>query len=161
MINVKKIASSVIVFTLILSTIFSLFIPASAATYGSGTRTGTITVTTKANYWVPGSESITLSQTKGTCRLEKYNFFTGKTKVKTSKAYGEWDIVARSTDGGHTVKATLRNGSVKLKLKPNKTYKISVSWDHTAATLTSLSKGNYTSYPSWRVSGTWKVSSYY
>ena len=80
MINVKKIASSVIVFTLILSTIFSLFVPVSAATYGSGTRTGTITVTTKANYWVPGSESITLSQTKGTCRLEKYNFFTGKTK---------------------------------------------------------------------------------
>lgn len=160
MVNVRKLTSSLVAFALIVCTLLGICMPASAATCSSGTRTQTITVTTKANYLKPGSESITLSQTKGTCQRRSYNIFTGRTSIKTSKAYGEWDIVAVATDGSHTVRKTLSGGSVKINLKPNKTYKITVTWDSTAATFTELSKGGFVSYPTWRVKSTWKVSNY-
>ena len=68
---------SILMVVLTLMSIFAVFaVPASAATTSSGTQTRTITVTTKGNWLVPGSESITLSQNKGTCVEENYNFFT-------------------------------------------------------------------------------------
>lgn len=130
---------------------------AFAATSSNGTQTRTITVSTKANWWYPGSESITLSQTKGV-RSEK-NFFTGK--IKNRNCYGEWDIVAKATDGSHTVKATLKDGSEKIKLKSNKTYKITVTWDSTIDMIDSMDKGSFTKLPTWKVKSTHKVTSCY
>lgn len=139
----------------------SASIGASAATCSSGTSTRTITVVTKANWLKPGSESITISQTKGVRTKKTYNVFNGKTTTKTKNYYGTWKIVAKSTDGKHTVKKTLSGSSCKVNLKPNKTYKITVTWDGTANTIDSVSKGNFTTYPTWKVKSTYKVSSCY
>lgn len=157
----KRVTSLALAFILLLSAFFTTGTPASAATSSSGTSTRVITVSTKANYWIPGSSSITLSQTKGTCQKKTYNIFTGKTNVKNSKVYGEWDIVAKATDGSHTVKKSLTGSSVKISLKPNKTYKVTVTWDHGANTITQISKGNFISYPTWKVKSVYKVSNYY
>ncbi len=161
MVNTKKIATSVVALVLSLVSVFCLCVPASAATKSNGTKTVTMIVETKANWLYPGSESITLSQTKGTCSLRTYNIFKGKWQTKTSKVYGEWDIVAEATDGSHRVTATLSGSSVKIKLKPNKTYKITVTWDSMDETFTTLDKGAYTKYPTWKVKSTHKVSKYY
>ena len=161
MTKTKRIFTAVIAFTLIFCTLFAMIIPTSAATCSSGTQSRTITVTTKANYWLPGSESITIGQSKGTCVKEAYNIFSGKTTRKSSRQYGEWDITVRATDGSHTFSKSLRGSSIKLNLKPNKTYKITITWDSQAAIFKTLDKGNYTSYPTWRVKSTWKVSNYY
>ena len=143
----KKVFSGFFALVMLFCTLFAISVPASAATYSSGTQTRTITVVTKSNYWIFGSESITLSQSKGTC--------------VTSKQYGEWNIVVKATDGSHTFKKTLTDSSIKLNLKPNKTYRITVTWDRNAAVLKGLSKGSYTAFPTWRVKSTWKVSNYY
>lgn len=79
----KRIVSATLVFCMLICTLFTAAIPASAATYSSGTSTRTITVSTKANYWIPGSESITLSQTKGVCEKKSYNFFQVKPLPKS------------------------------------------------------------------------------
>lgn len=157
----KRILSAVFALAIVMCSLLAMGATASAATCSSGRSTRTITVKTKANYLIPGSESITLSQTKGVCTKNVYNIFTGKTKTTTSKQYGRWNIVVKATDGSHTFKKSLTDGSIKLNLKPNKTYTITVSWDTTAATLKEIDKGNYTTYPTWRVKSTWKVSSYY
>lgn len=107
MTKTKRIFTSVIAFALIFCTLFAMSIPASAATCSSGTQSRTITVTTKANYWLPGSESITIGQSKGTCVKETYNIFSGKTTRKSSSQYGEWDITVRATDGSHTFSKSL------------------------------------------------------
>lgn len=149
------------VFFVIVSVISMFSTVASAATCSSGKSTRTITVVTKANWLIPGSESITLSQTKGVRTEKNYNPFTGKTTTKTRKCYGDWKIVATATDGSHTVKKTLSDGSLKIALKANKTYKITVTWDSTADTIDSVDKGSFTTLPTWKVKSTYKVSNYY
>ena len=67
----KKIISVLLVVLTVFSMITIMFVPASAA-HGS-----TYIVTTKANYWYPGSESITVSQKK-----EEYYSNYKKTKIK-------------------------------------------------------------------------------
>ncbi len=161
MTKAKRLIASILTFALIFCTVFCTCVPASAATCSSGTQTRTITVKTKANYWIPGSESVTLSQAKGVCTKYTYNPFNGRTSTKTSNQYGKWNVVAKATDGSHTLKKTLSGSSVKLNLKPNKTYKITVSWDHQAEIFKELDKGNYTRFPTWKVKSTWKVSSYF
>lgn len=52
------------------------------------------------------------------------------------------------------MRKTLNGGSVKLKLKPNKTYTVTVTWDSGAASFVRLSKGEYTTYPTWEVGST-------
>ncbi len=146
-------------FLAILSVVSIAIVSASAATSSSGKSTRTITVSTKANWLKPGSESITLGQTKGVCTGTKYNYKLQAKKV-TSNQYGIWDVVAKSTDGSHTVKGTLKGSSLKINLKPNKTYKITVSWSSNN-TFTELDKGTFTTLPSWRVKSTNKVSNYY
>lgn len=152
MTRTKKIITSLIAVMMVFSMLFAMAVPVSAATRSSGKQTRTITVTTKANYWYPGSESITLSQTKGVCT----NY-----RGKTSKQYGDWDITVRATDGSHTFTKNFNGSSIKLNLKPNKTYQITVSWDSQGNYITQLGKGNFTTLPTWRVKSTWKVSSYY
>lgn len=161
MTKTKKTFASVIAFVLICCTLFALCIPAAAATRSRGTQTCTITVYTKANYWLPGAESITIGQSKGTCVKNSYNIFSGRTTQKSSSQYGCWDIQVRATDGSHSYRKTLSGSSVKLNLKPNKVYKITISWDSGATFFKTVNSGSFVSYPSWNVRSTWKVSSYY
>lgn len=156
----KRIFTASISCILILVTFFSLMIPASAATKSRGIATQTITVVTKANWLIPGSESITLSQTKGTYMKKKYNWRGVCTGADPKKAYGEWDIVVRATDGSDTQYKNWNDSSIKLNLKPNKTYKITVSWDTTANNI-KYSFNSFSTYPTWKVKSTYKVSSCY
>lgn len=153
---------SILMVVLTLMSVFAVFaVPASASTTSSGTQTRTITVTTKGNWFIPGSESITLKQTKGTCEKTTTNWFTGKKSTKVSQEYGTWNIVAQATDGSHSVRKTLSGGSVKIPLKPDKTYKITVTWNSMIGMGIEVAKGDFVRLPSWKVSSTYKVSSYY
>ena len=150
---------------LVVITIFScMVLPASAATSGNRSTSYTLTVVTKGCWWYPGGESITLSQSKGTFSYAKTNWLgqeTGKTATKT--AYGTWRISVRATDGSHSFSKTLSGGSINLNLKPDKTYKITIRYDDGMDTCKAMDYLNFrwTKHPSWRVSGTWKISSYY
>ncbi len=161
MTRTKRMFTGIIAIMMVAITLFVTTVPAFAATSSSGKSTRTIIVQTKANWWIPGGESITLSQTKGVCTERNFSLSKRQYVTKTSKQYGEWDIVARATDGSHTTTATLKGGSVKVKLKPNKTYKITVTWDSTGNMFTELDHGTFTTLPTWRVKSTYKVSNYY
>lgn len=155
----KRISCFVLAVLMLVSTMIAMIVPSSAATSSNGKKSVTITVTTQANWWRPGSESITLSQTKGTCQV--YNYLTRKTY--TSKVYAEWDISVKATDGSHSYSKNWKNGSITLNLKPNKTYKITITWDETANILRTIGagKGDFTTLPTWKVSKTHKCSNYY
>lgn len=159
MTKTKRICALLMSLVLAFSMAFSTAISASAATSSRGTKTQVIYVETKANWWIPGSESITLSQTKGTRTATTYTL-TGKTKTKNTSCYGTWDVVAVATDGSHTVKGTLSGGSLKLKLKPNKAYEITITWNSDKDMINSISKGGFSKLPTWKVSSTYKVSYY-
>lgn len=69
MTKTKKIFTSVLACIMMLCTLLVTSLTASAATSSYGTtQTRTITVQTKGNWWIPGPKSITLKQTKGTCK---------------------------------------------------------------------------------------------
>lgn len=144
---------------LVVITIFScMVLPASAATCSFGTSTRVIHVTTKANWFYPGSESITLSQSKGTYF---YNDWHGR--LCSKNAYGSWNIEVRSEDGSHCYAKSWESGSIKLNLKPNKSYTITVSYN---STYDSKLKNSHFGFrweklPGWRVSGTWKIAYYW
>lgn len=143
-------------------TIFAcMVIPADAATYSSGTATRTITVVTGSNWAYPGSESVTISQSKGTFTYNKRTWSGSKALSKND--YGTWDITVVSTDGTHRFSKTMKGSSIKLNLRPNKTYRITVSYDSYQDIFRGLdySGMRWTRYPSWRVSSTWKVRSCY
>lgn len=158
-------AKKIIAMLLLIVTVFSCTVlPASAATSGNCNATYTLTVVTKGSWWYPGGESITLSQSKGTFSYAKTNWLGQETgKTGTGTAYGTWRISVRATDGSHSFSRNLTGSSVKLNLKPNKTYKVTISYDGSADTFKALSyrRFRWTRHPSWRVSSTWKVSSYY
>lgn len=148
----------------IITILSCILLPANAATCSSGTRTRTITVKTKANWACPGSESITLAQSKGKFSYAETTWYgaeTGKTKTKTE--YATWKISVASTDGSHSYSRTWCSKSIKLNLKPNKTYHITISYDGLQDVFRELDyrrfRWNY--YPSWSVRSTWKVSRCY
>lgn len=133
----------------------------NAATWGT-TGTKTITVITKANYWLPGSSSITLKQTKGTYQYKKYSLFKGYKTITTS-GYGTYKITATPIKGnGKVKKATMTGSSKTINLDKNTTYRITVSYDSNATWLNSNCKcSSWITKPSWKVSSNWKVSSCY
>lgn len=162
--EVFQMTKRIIAISLTIIIIFScMVLPASADTSNYGTDTKSITVVTKANWCYPGSESITLSQSKGIFSYAKTSWFgkvTGKTCTKSE--YSTWRISVAATDGSHSYSRTWKNGSIKLPLKSNRTYNITVSYDSYQDTFRGLNYRHFrwTRYPSWRVSGTWKVSEY-
>lgn len=132
MTKIKKTASAIVVIATLLTTIFSLFsVPVSAAKSSCGTATQVITVTTRENWWIPGAESITLKQTKGLCEKTTTNWLTRKKNLKQSKVYATWTVSVKATDGSDNQTKTLNGASLKIKLKPNKTYTITVKWKRT------------------------------
>lgn len=160
-----KIIKKIIALTLIVVSILSCSaIAANAATSGNRDATYTMTVTTKANWWIPGGESITISQTKGTFKYSKTDFWGNETgKTGSGTAYGSWTVSARATDGSHYTSKSLGGKSVKLDLKPNKTYKVTIRYISVIddGYATKYHKFHWTQRPQWRVSKTWKVSNYY
>lgn len=159
----KKIISILLAIAICVSCVAMMTISASAATCSSGTSTQTITVNTKSAYYYPGSSSITLSQTKGVVTYDKVNWKGQVTGNGTAKYYGTWNISVKATDGSDSFSKTLSGSSVKINLKPNKTYKITVTYNWYVDTIIMIDHVNsrWTKYPSWKVSSTWKVSSYY
>jgi len=117
-------------------------------------------VTTEANWKIPGSESITLTQTKGT-----YNWKGVTGKTGTSTGYGYYDVKVTAISGsGKSFSTTFSGGSKKIDLAADTSYKITVSYNSvwTALTNNSLFGNSFVSWktnPSWKVSSTWKVSS--
>lgn len=157
MTKTKRFFSSLMAVAMIFTTLLTTAVPSAAATKSNGIKTQTITVTTSNSIFSP---SITLKQTKGTCTEKTYNIFKKKTVTKTSQQYGEWDISVKATDGSHSYTKTLTGSSIKLSLKANKTYKITITWDSTAAIFKELDKGSYTTYPTWSVKSTSRIKSY-
>ena len=154
----------IVTWMLIVVTLFNcMSLSADAATSSSGTTARTITVVTKGNWLYPGSESITISQSKGNFSYSKTNWLGQIKGSATKKAYGTWRIHAASTDRTHSFNKTLSSGSIKLNLKPNKTYNITLRYDSTPDTFLRMEHRNFkwTRYPSWRVSSTWKCTSCY
>lgn len=128
-------------------------IDAEAATCGYGTGTSSVWVTTQADWRYPGSESITFKNTKVTFEYSEWSLFRGW-RTKTRKDYPEWEITYRSTDGKHKGTARMKGGSLKLKLKRNKSYVIDVSY----GSFNWAKKGEPINQPYWRVSGTHKAT---
>ena len=157
----KRILALMLVVVFILS---CMILPASAATTSSGTNTQTITVVTKANWSDPGGESITISQSKGSFSYSDTSWYGRETgKTNTKNVYGTWKITVSAADGSHSYSKTWKDGAIKLSLKANKTYKITLSYNGMHDVFSGLDYRNFrwTRYPSWRVKSTWKVSSCY
>ncbi len=158
----KKFLLKIIAVLSVMATVIcSTAVFANASTGGSN-NTRKITVKTKANYLLPGSSSITLKQSKGKYTYSSFSFFRGW-KTKTSSGYGVYKITATPIKGkGAKKTAKLTGKSKKISLDKNTTYSVTVAYDSNATWLQNKCKPeNWTTYPSWKVSGTWKVSSYY
>lgn len=144
-------------------TLFSVFnVTAFASTSGT-TNTRTITVTTKSNYWLPGSSSITLKQNKGTFY---YKGLFGK--KKKGQCYGYYNVKATPIAGyakdkkKKAITTTFTGRSKTIKLKKDSTYSITVSYDSNGTWLQSGCKlSSWDTTPNWWVNSTYKVSSCY
>lgn len=131
-----------------------------AATSG-GQGTSTLTVVTKANWKKPGSESVTLSNRQVVVQGYKYTL-TGKKKLQTKKYYPRYKITVNSTDGTHSFTKSMTSSSLKLNLKPDKRYRITVSYDGAyAKNFHGLSNAVTTTGPRWALKSVYKVSDYY
>ena len=164
----KRIRKTISVILAVLTILLTLCIgnlSTSAATSGS-INNRTITVTTKANYFLPGASSITLKQSKGTYTYTTTNWFGKKSKPKTGSCYGYYYVTANPISGKGKRKCEVFCGASKtIKLDTNTTYAITVSYNSTATWLnsncTKCGDQSWKSTPQWRVSSTWKVSNYY
>ncbi len=161
MTKVKRICAVLLCITTLMSVFCSMAFTVSAATRGS-TRTTTITVKTKANYWYPGASSITLKQEKQT--LTYRQLFGSRTKTKTGY-YGCYNItVYNITENTYDYEYWSGGRTKKIQLDPNCTYRITLSYNANNTALFTSQPWGYswkkTSNPSWKVNSTWKVSSY-
>lgn len=161
----KRIMAILFVILTIVSTLSFSTLTAQAATSGSK-NTRTITVNTKTNYWYPGASSITLKQEKITITWKSLN---GKKTKKTSGYYGRYNISIYNVTDNKWEKSKCWNGkqSIKIELKGNKKYNITVSYDANGTWL-NVSKAQPIGYgsnngysPNWWVSGSHKVTNYY
>ncbi len=151
----KGILTGFMALAIMVSSLLAGTVPAQAAACGPIDKELTTTVVTKAEWWHPGSSSITIEQTKGTRSTVK------KGKTVTTKTYGTFLVVAKSTDGKSTIKKTVSGKSAKINLKPNKTYKVTIYLSRsTRDTANTLKYGQFTKYPWWHLTKAFKVTSY-
>lgn len=157
MIKVKKLTSLFMTMIILIGVCCCFSSTASAATSGNKNRSAIITVNTKANYWYPGSSSITLKQNKTEFT------YTKKGKKKTAKMYAAFRIEYTNCKTGKTKTTWLKDRSKKINLDKNATYKVKVSYDSTKMQIKNIYKQNFAwkTMPNWWVSSTWKVTSYY
>ena len=161
MTQTKKLFSILLCAVMAFTALFGTTLTASAATYG-GSKSATISVTTKSNYWYPGASSITLSQAKQTLTYKA--LLSNKTKTKVGY-YGCYNISVFNVTKYKTTSVYWNGGKTKkISLDPDCTYKITVSYNSSATAIFTSQPLGYswksTSAPSWNVSSTWKVSSY-
>ena len=81
-------------------------------------------VTTKANYWYPGSESITVSQSQEV-------YYSNKAHTKTKKRNALICTVTCtpiSGTGKKKITASFTGSSKKIKLEKNTTYKVTITY---------------------------------
>lgn len=114
----KKIMSVLFAFFTIFTTFSITAIPSYAATSSS------YTVTTKANYWYPGSESITIKQTK-----EKY--YKNLKRTKTATRYMSYNVTCTPVKWTGSKPATItksfKSGSITVNLEKNVTYRVTIT----------------------------------
>lgn len=157
----KRTLTTLLACVMVVCTLLASALPASAATCSNGTSTQTIKVETKADWWKWGSESITLTQTKGECRMTAYKYWPlFEPYTKKTETYGRWDISVQSDDGSHSYETKLTGATKKVDLEPDKTYTITVKWNETDELSTMYRYGQYTTYPAWYVSDVHKVIRY-
>lgn len=117
----KNISKKILSVLFVIITVFSTFSIASVNSYAA--MSNSYTVTTKSNYWYPGSESITIKQTK-----EKY--YTNWKKTKTSTRYMSYTVTCTPTRWSGSKPATItknfKSGSITIKLQKNVTYSVRI-----------------------------------
>ena len=136
---------------MLVSNIFTVTVPVSAATCSNGTYTQTFTVTTKeTGFWKP---YIVISQSKGVFK-PGYNPF-----YDTKKEYGWWNVSYKATDGSDEGGNEYLDGSyVKIRLQRGKKYKFTISWAGGKNHPQNSTKGTFIEYPTWEVSKKCNIS---
>lgn len=122
--------------------------------YHSGTGSETFSVTTKAAWYYPGKESITFRNYKVEYKSVRYSWLGFRRIEEIKKAYPQWTIRVVSTDGKHKFTTTMKGSSKKVKLKRNKTYRITVSYHP----FNGITTGSLIDQPEWSVKGLWKAT---
>lgn len=159
----RKLFTRIIAVIMVMVTVFGAIpLSASAATWGT-TGSKTISVKTHANYWYPGASSITLKQNKQTATFQ--SLLGTKTKTQTG-FYGCYTITVKNVTKNTSKSITWNGGQTKkIELDPNCTYNITVTYNSAATNVfKSAPLGYYLksmSNPYWKVSSTWKVTSFY
>ena len=135
-----------------------MILPAHAATSGT-TGTRTIYAETKANWWYPGAESITLKQSK---IKATYTGFFNSSKTTTREFYGVYNITVCNNSTGARKTYKLTGASLKIKLDRNASYTITVQYDSNATFLKTPYPTGWIyksqTNPSWWVSGSCKCT---
>lgn len=124
----KRIFSMLLCVVMVVTSFFGSSLTASAISNNvsySGTKY--YTVTTKACYWYPGSESITVSQSK-----EIYYSNNAHTRTKSRNALSCTVTCTPISWSGNTrpqtIKKTFGGSSTTIKLDKNVTYSIKITW---------------------------------
>lgn len=155
----KSFKKLTVIFSLcFLAMLMAFAVPSQSHAAKNGTTgTSKITVQTKANWLIPGGESITLGNNKVTIS------YTSWGKQKTKKIYPTYKVKATATDGSHKISKTMSGSSLKLSLKRNKTYTVTVTYDHIGTWLdyANLRNAKMNGNPYWWVKSTYKVSNCY
>ena len=119
MTTTKKIISVFLCVLTVFTILSSTMLQASAYS-----DTDYYTVTTKANYWYPGSESITVSQSKEV-------YYSNKAHTKTKKRNALVCTVTCtpiSGTGKKTITESFSGSSKKINLEKNTTYRVKITY---------------------------------
>ncbi len=122
--------------------------------WGWGTGSATFTVKTKSTWYRPGRESVTLKNYKIRYDKRVFKFFGWKWVSQTKSAYPVWEISVVSTDRKHCYKTTMRGSRKKLRLRRNKTYRITVRYKG----LSRAGKCRPKNKPRWSAVGIWRAT---
>ncbi len=154
----------------------ALAVSAMAATSGYNGQGGTFTVTTKADWTKWGAESVTISQKKCMYSYESAfkntDYFLssvaagtfgwqepGKPERVYKEGYHTYEITVVDMSSNEAPKTyTLKDGSIKIKLEPDRTYTVTVnkaSYDYEARPDLIYQFGKNIT---WEEEGSWWVS---
>lgn len=127
-----------------------------AATSGKMNKT-TITVTTNSK-WSLLSPYIKLQQNKAEYTYTKFG------KTKTGSMYGVFNVTIKDCNTGKVTTKKFDGKTLKISLKRNTTYKITVAYDSTKMqikTYCKMTNFKWKTTPNWWVSKAVRVSNYY
>lgn len=154
----SKIVKQLISLSLVVTLFTGLFcMPVHAATSGRG-GTSSISATTSSHWWYPGSESITLKQNKQTYTYRTWSIFKGWYDKKGS-GYPVYYVTVHNntTNRNEYSNKKFSGSSIKLNLKTNSNYTITVRHDSSATWLANDCNWSGSGY--WWVASSHKVDS--